>query len=149
MTGQAFSIPVPAVIAVVVHEGRTLLVRRANPPDAGLWGFPGGRIELGETVGEAALRELAEETSVLGEVLGVITTLDILDRSDDGTLQHHYILIAVHCGWLSGAPMAGDDALEARWFPIEELDPVRLPMSVDVDVLARDAHRLSLRPDQD
>ena len=145
MTGQAFSIPIPAVIAVVVHEGRTLLVRRANPPDAGLWGFPGGRIEHGETVTEAALRELAEETSIQGEALGVITALDSLDRSDEGVLRHHYILIAVHCRWLSGEPVAGDDALEARWFSIDELDPGRLPMSVDVDVIARDAQRLALR----
>jgi 8-oxo-dGTP diphosphatase len=144
MTGQAsFSVPVPAVIAVVVHDGKTLLVRRANPPDAGLWGFPGGRIERGETVKAAALRELAEETSVRGEALDVVTTLDILDRSEDGTLRHHYILIAVHCRWISGDPVAGDDALEARWFSIEDLDPRTLPMSVDVDMIARRTLHLS------
>ncbi|MFC4174062.1 NUDIX hydrolase [Microvirga sp. GCM10011540] len=141
MTGQAPS-PVPAVIAVVVHEGQTLLVRRANPPDAGLWGFPGGRIEYGETVHAAALRELEEETSVKGEVQGVITTLDILDRSDDGSLRHHFILIAVQCRWLSGLPTAGDDALEARWFRIADLHPDRIDMSADVDAIARRAESL-------
>jgi len=144
MTGQAFSLsPIPAVIAVVVHEAQTLLVRRANPPDAGLWGFPGGRIEHGETVKAAALRELAEETAIQGEVLDVITTLDILDRSENGTLRHHYILIAVRCRWLSGRPVAGDDALEARWFPIADLHPGRIDMSADVDVIARHAERLA------
>jgi 8-oxo-dGTP diphosphatase len=144
MTGQAsFSVPVPAVIAVVVHDGKTLLVRRANPPDAGLWGFPGGRIEHGETVKAAALRELAEETSVRGEAIDVITTLDILDRSEDGALRHHYVLIAVHCRWVSGDPVAGDDALEARWFSIEDLDPRKLPMSADVDMIARRTLQLS------
>ncbi len=59
--------PVPAVIAVVVHDGQALLVRRANPPDAGLWGFPGGKIEFGETVKAAATRELLEETGIHGE----------------------------------------------------------------------------------
>ena len=146
MTGQAFfPSPVPAVIAVVVHEGRTLLVRRANPPDAGLWGFPGGRIEYGETVNAAVLRELEEETSVRAEAREVITTLDILDRADDGTLRHHFILIAVLCRWISGTPVAGDDALEAQWFPIAELQPDRLPMSVDVDVIARHAAGLVLK----
>jgi 8-oxo-dGTP diphosphatase len=144
MTGQAFSpSPIPAVIAVVVRDGRTLLVRRANPPDAGLWGFPGGRIEHGETVRAAALRELLEETSVLGEAQDIITALDVLDRSNDGTLRHHFILIAVLCRWLSGVPTAGDDALEARWFRIADLTAGRSDMSADVDLIARRAERLA------
>lgn len=146
MTGQAFLLspsPIPAVIAVLVREGQTLLVRRANPPDAGLWGFPGGKIEYGETVEAAAIRELFEETSIHGKAQGVITTLDVLVRSGNGDLQQHYILIAVRCQWLSGIPMAGDDALEARWFPIADLHPDKLAMSTDVDVIARRAEALA------
>jgi len=145
MTGQAFfhaPSPVPAVIAVVIHEGQALLVRRANPPDAGLWGFPGGKIDFGETVADAAVRELLEETGITGEAQEVITTLDILVPSDNGDIRQHYILIAVRCRWLSGSPMAGDDALEARWFPIDDLDPATLPMSADVDVIARRAEAM-------
>jgi 8-oxo-dGTP diphosphatase len=148
--GQALShspSPVPAVIAVLIHEGQALLVRRANPPDAGLWGFPGGKIEYGETVKAAAMRELLEETSVLGEAQDIITTLDILVRSDAGELQQHYILIAVRCRWLSGIPLAGDDALEARWFPMADLDPGRIAMSADVEVIARRAEALVLNED--
>jgi len=140
MTGQAFLLPpspVPAVIAVLIHEGRALLVRRANPPDTGLWGFPGGKIEYGEPVKTAAVRELLEETGIHGQAEDVLTTLDILVRSDDGVLQQHYVLIAVRCRWLSGTPLAGDDALEARWFPVADLHPDRIPMSADVDVVAR------------
>ncbi|SCZ04506.1 NUDIX hydrolase [Microvirga guangxiensis] len=146
MTDQAFfhaPFPVPAVIAVVIHEGRALLVRRANPPDAGLWGFPGGKIEFGETVADAAARELLEETGVKGEAQDVITTLDILVPSDDGTIRQHYILIAVRCRWLSGLPQAGDDALEACWFPIHDLDPASLPMSANVDEIARRAEAMN------
>ena len=80
MSGQAFlpsPSPVPAVIAVLIHEGRALLVRRANPPDAGLWGFPGGKIEYGETVRAAALRELLEETGVQAQAQEILTTLDL------------------------------------------------------------------------
>jgi len=136
------SIPVPAVIAVVIHDDRTLLVRRANAPDAGLWGFPGGKIEFGETVKAAAVRELLEETGVLAEAGDVITTLDILEKDASGELLQHYVLIAVRCRWVSGVPVAGDDALDARWFALADLDPGALPMSVDVDVIARRAHAL-------
>lgn len=146
MTGQAFfhsPSPVPAVIAVVIHEGQALLVRRANPPDAGLWGFPGGKIEFGETVAEAATRELLEETGIVGEAQGIITTLDILVPSPDGAIRQHFILIAVRCRWISGDAIAGDDALEAGWFTIADLDPKTLPMSADVDVIARQADAMN------
>lgn len=148
MTGQAFLLspsPVPAVIAVVIHEGRALLVRRANPPDAGLWGFPGGKIEPGETVKAAATRELFEETGIRGEAQEILTALDVLVRSDDGALRQHFILIAVRCRWLSGLPVAGDDALEARWFPVSELHPDRIAMSADVDAIARLAEQAALK----
>jgi 8-oxo-dGTP diphosphatase len=56
--------PVAAVLGVIVHESRVLLVRRSNPPDAGFWGFPGGKIEAGETIEQAALREVNEETGL-------------------------------------------------------------------------------------
>jgi len=151
MTGQAFfhaPSPVPAVIAVVIHEGRALLVRRANPPDAGLWGFPGGKIDFGETVADAAVRELLEETGITGEAQEVITTLDVLVPSDNGDIRQHYVLIAVRCRWLSGSPLAGDDALEARWFPIDDLDPATLPMSADVDMIARRAEAMGRQADR-
>jgi len=134
--------PVPAVIAVVIREDQTLLVRRANPPDAGLWGFPGGKIEFGETVKAAATRELLEETGIDAEAQDILTTLDVLVRDASGNVQQHYILIAVQCRWISGLSLAGDDALEARWFPIGDLDPDKLPMSADVDVIARRAQAL-------
>ena len=137
MTGRAPSRPVPAVIAVVLRGDEVLLVRRANPPDAGLWGFPGGKIEYGETVADAALRELQEETAIAAQAGEVLATLDILDRDRGGRLRHHYILIAVRCIFVSGEPLAGDDALEVRWFPVSQLDPARLPMSADVDTIAR------------
>jgi 8-oxo-dGTP diphosphatase len=137
------SSPIPAVIAVVVHEGRALLVRRANPPDAGLWGFPGGKIEFGEAVKDAAIRELREETGVHAAAQDVLTTLDVLVRDAGGDIRQHYILIAVQCRWIAGEPIAGDDALEARWFPVTDLKPNALAMSADVDVIARRAHEAS------
>jgi 8-oxo-dGTP diphosphatase len=135
--------PVPAVIAVVIREDRALLVRRANPPDAGLWGFPGGKIEFGETVREAAIRELLEETGVQAEAQDILTTLDILGRNPSGATQQHFILIAVRCRWISGEPAAGDDALEAGWFAIAELGGGKIALSADVEVIARRAQALT------
>ncbi|MBF9195686.1 NUDIX hydrolase [Microvirga terrestris] len=135
--------PVPAVIAVVIHEDRALLVRRANPPDAGLWGFPGGKIEFGETVRAAATRELLEETGVHADAQDVITTLDILVPDPYGAVRQHYILIAVCCRWISGEPVAGDDALEAGWFPVTDLEHDKLAMSADVGAIARRAQALA------
>lgn len=106
--------PVVATIAILVREGRVLLVRRANPPDAGRWGFPGGKTEFGETIHAACLRELREETGVEARAHQVVTAVDALDRDAQGRIRHHHVLVAVLCSWVSGEPVAGDDALEAR-----------------------------------
>lgn len=133
-------LPVPAVIAVVIHEDQVLLVRRANPPDAGLWGFPGGKIAFGESLEAAALRELREETGIVAEARSVMTALDVFEAGQE-RLHRHFILIPILCRWISGVALAGDDALEAGWFPIRELDPNKLSMSSRVDVIAREAAR--------
>ncbi len=76
-TGNATPLrPVPAVIGIVLRERDVLLVRRANPPDAGCWGFPGGKIEPGEPLADAVVREIAEETTVDVEALDAFTALD-------------------------------------------------------------------------
>lgn len=141
------SLPIAATIAVVIRDDRVLLVRRANPPDAGRWGFPGGKIDHGETLSQAALRELAEETGVSAKVLHVFTAVDAFDRSDEGALRRHFILIAVLCRWTGGHPVAGDDALEARWFRLDELSASNLALSLDVAEVAHRAAALMKEAD--
>ncbi|MEP0520146.1 MAG: NUDIX hydrolase [Hyphomicrobiales bacterium] len=131
--------PIVATISAVAHEGRILLVRRANPPDAGCWGFPGGKIEPGETIERAAVRELLEETGVHGEAIRVFTAVDAFDNSGTGELRHHFVLIAVLCKWVSGVPVAGDDALDARWFQLDELNDADVALSLDVAKVAHQA----------
>lgn len=126
-------------LAVVVRDARVLLVRRLNPPDAGLWGFPGGRIEWGETSAQAALRELLEETGVTAEAVAPLGALDALDRGADGTVRHHYVLVAVLCRWLSGEGVAADDADAVAWRSHSEIAAEPGACSADVAVLARQA----------
>ncbi|WP_129139448.1 NUDIX hydrolase [Modicisalibacter coralii] len=128
----AFHHPIPATIAAVIREGHVLLVRRKNPPDAGHWGFPGGKIEFGESVEHAALRELHEETGVRADALETFTAVDVFDHDESGNVRQHFVLIAVLCRWLSGDPVAGDDALDARWFPVDGLASQDLALSLDV-----------------
>ncbi len=134
--------PIAATIAAVIRENKVLLVRRANPPDAGRWGFPGGKIEQGEEIMDAAIRELSEETGVRAVADKVFTAVDAFDLDDNGKLRQHFILIAVLCHWISGEPVAGDDALEARWFRLDELDKPDLALSLDVASVARYAANL-------
>lgn len=137
--------PIAASIAAVFYEERILLVRRANPPDAGRWGFPGGKIDGGESIEHAAVRELLEETGLHAEALRVFTAVDAFDRDDSDQLRQHFILIAVLCKWKSGEAVAGDDALEARWFRLDELDDASLALSLDVAEVARQAAALFAR----
>ena len=109
--------PVPAVGVVVLRGEEVLLVRRGTAPRLGQWSLPGGRIEWGETAEAAALRELTEETGVEAELLGLIEVLDALFTSrTTGETTRHYVLIDFAARWLSGEPVAGDDAAEARFF---------------------------------
>ena len=131
--------PIAATIAAVVRDGHVLLVRRANPPDQDRWAFPGGKIDAGERLPDAAARELLEETGVTAEPLHVFDAVDVFDRDDAGALRRHFILIAVLCRWVSGEPVAGDDARDARWVSLDDLDAHALAASFGVVELAHKA----------
>lgn len=131
--------PVAAVLAVVLRGEEFLLVRRANPPDQGLWGFPGGKIEPGEGVLQAALRELEEETGVKAHAVKAFAALDSIDSRPAHEGGHHYVLVGVLCHWQAGEAVAADDALEARWFDLPALLANQAYASTDVDTLAQEA----------
>jgi len=107
--------PIVAVLAVVLRGDKALIVQRAQQPNAGRWGFPGGVLELGETVAEGAMRELAEETGVVAEPAGWLNVHDAVSRDADGRVQFHYVLIAVRGIWRSGEGVAADDAAATAW----------------------------------
>jgi 8-oxo-dGTP diphosphatase len=119
--------PIVAVLAVVVRGERALIVQRAQQPNAGRWGFPGGVLELGETVGAGAMRELQEETGVVAEPAGTLSVHDAIDRDDAGRVRFHYTLIAVRGVWRSGEGVAADDAAAVAWVSREEIAAGRYP----------------------
>ena len=81
--------PIVGVLAIVMRGERVLVVRRANPPMLGRWGFPGGVLELGESVAQGAMRELIEETGVAAEAAGPLTVIDTIDRDPEGRVRYH------------------------------------------------------------
>ena len=119
--------PIVGVLAVVLRGGRALVVRRSNPPLAGRWGFPGGVLELGETVAAGAMRELLEETGVVADPIGPLTVIDTIDRDDEGRVRYHYTLVAVNGSWRSGEGVPGDDADEVAWLSRAEIVEGGLP----------------------
>jgi 8-oxo-dGTP diphosphatase len=119
--------PIVGVLAVVMRGERVLVVRRANPPMPGRWGFPGGVLELGETVAQGAMRELFEETGVTAEAAGPLTVIDTIDRDGEDRVRYHYTLVAVIGHWQHGEGAAGDDADEVAWLTRAEIVDRGLP----------------------
>ncbi len=113
--------PRVAVGAVVFREGRVLLVRRGNPPARGDWAIPGGSVALGETLGEAAEREIKEETGITIRAGEPVFTFDAVERDPDGRVRYHYVIVDLAAEYISGSPCPGDDAAEVRWAAPEDL----------------------------
>ena len=124
-----------AAIAVVIRGNCVLLVRRRNEPDAGLWGFPGGHVNLGERALEAASRELYEETGVIGQPIRYLTNVDIIIRDDNGRFAFHFLLAAVLCEYVSGDPIAADDVSDAQWWDVADVLLGRIVCSKNVDTV--------------
>jgi 8-oxo-dGTP diphosphatase len=118
--------PVVAVGAIVIDKGSILLVKRNTEPARGQWSLPGGRVELGETLREALVREVREETGIDVDVDGLIGTAERVVRDDDGDIAYHYVILDYVCAPRATEVKAGDDAAEARWVPVGEMADLHL-----------------------
>lgn len=113
--------PEVCVGAVVIEEGRLLLVRRARAPAAGRWSIPGGRVERGESLAGAVVRELTEETGLHGRCEGFVGWSELI------TDEHHAVILDFRVRVGEGStPMAGDDAADVRWVPLGEVEGLDL-----------------------
>jgi 8-oxo-dGTP diphosphatase len=123
MTGKNYAhIPRVGVGAVVIEDGRVLLVRRGTQPGRGMWAIPGGLVELGETLQEAAEREILEETGLVIRAGNPFYTFDIIQRDGDGAVEFHYIIVDLRADYVNGVITPGDDAMDARWVAADELE---------------------------
>ena len=118
--------PRVAVGAVVFKDGCILLVRRGQPPAEDLWAIPGGSVEIGESLREAAEREILEETGVQIRATKPIYTFDVIDRDAAGKVRFHYVIVDLAADYVEGEPKPGDDALEARWVSAKEINSLEV-----------------------
>ncbi|MCX5839440.1 MAG: NUDIX hydrolase [Deltaproteobacteria bacterium] len=113
--------PRVGVGAVVLREGRVLLVRRGVAPAQGLWAIPGGGLRLGETLQQGAEREIFEETGIVIRAGAPVFTCDSFERDGEGRLRFHYVVVDMIADYVSGDVKAADDALDARWLSPAEI----------------------------
>ncbi len=113
--------PIVGVGMIVWRVDRVLLVRRGKPPRAGQWSLPGGAQKLGETVREAGLREVREETGLAVEITSVLEVIDSISRDDADRVEYHYTLVDMAAEWRGGDAVAGGDAAEVAWFRLDEV----------------------------
>jgi 8-oxo-dGTP diphosphatase len=121
ISGAYPDLPRVAVGAVVFKDDKVLLIRRAKPPAKGLWAIPGGSVELGETLQQAAERETLEETNLTIQATKPVFTFEVIEKDDNNRVRFHYVIIDLVADYISGIPLPGDDADEVRWVSSREL----------------------------
>ena len=113
--------PILAVGVVLLDGDRVLLIRRGRPPNAGRWSVPGGGVDLGESMREAAARELREETGLEATLGPIVEVLERIVPDESGRTKYHYVIVDFVGTEPRGELVATDDAAEARWVKLEEL----------------------------
>jgi 8-oxo-dGTP diphosphatase len=119
--GKAPARPVLAASVAVFRDGKVLLATRTKPPADQLWSLPGGKVEAGETLEQAALRELEEEVGVSARIVGFNRHVEIFGRDATGAITHHFVVASFVGEWLAGEPQTGPEAGAVMW-----ADPLKL-----------------------
>ena len=119
-------LPVVGVGAIVVHNGAVLLVKRGKPPHEGEWAIPGGKLQWGETLQQGAEREILEETGITIKAGELLYHFEHMVAAENGAPEFHYVVLDLAGRYISGTPLAADDAADARWIALDNLQSVQL-----------------------
>ena len=114
------------VSVIIAHSQRVVVVKRGKAPYQGCWSLPGGAVELGETLIEAAIREALEETGLCVEIEAFLQNFDLIRRGPDGIIEGHHVLACFQARAIGGKLCAGDDADEAMWASADDLATLKL-----------------------
>ena len=117
--------PFVAVSAVIVRDGKILIVRRARPPAQDRYTLPGGVVEVGETLIEAITREVEEETALSIEPIELADYREVIACDDENRLKRHFVILVFLARWRAGEPAPNDEVAEVRWIEPKELDRLR------------------------
>ncbi len=132
--------PFLAASVAVIRDGRVLLAARGRPPLAGIFSLPGGLVEPGERLAEAALRELAEETGVTAAIVGLVAPVEMIERDDDGRIRHHFVILAHAARWVAGEGAPSAEATDLVW--ATRAEAARLPTTPSLMPILDGAFRM-------
>jgi 8-oxo-dGTP diphosphatase len=127
--------PEVAVGALVLKDQKVLLVKRSQPPSENLWALPGGKVHLGETLQQAAEREIFEETGITIVAGEPVYSFDTIQTDEQGKVQFHYVIVDLLAEFKGGELRAGDDASDAGWFSLADME--RIPVNESTKNLMR------------
>jgi ADP-ribose pyrophosphatase YjhB (NUDIX family) len=113
--------PYLAVSAAIIRDGRVLVARRARGPALGVWSVPGGVVEAGETLTEALVREIEEETAMTIEPVALAGHREVVVRDDDRRVSRHFVILCFAARWISGDLRLNEELAEACWLKPAEL----------------------------
>jgi len=114
--------PIVGVGAIIIHNGKMLIVKRGSDPGKGKWSVPGGLVELGETVKEAVEREVLEECNLKVEASHLIDIVDNIIRDKNGRIKYHFIILDFFAKLRGGKLKPNSEIIEAKWVPIDEVE---------------------------
>lgn len=118
--------PLLAASTAVFRDGRVLVAQRAAAPSSGLWSLPGGLVEPGERLAEAAARELHEETGLTARLIAPAELVEVIRPDGEGRAERHYVIVAFAALWLEGIPNPRDGTTAVRWLRVDEIDSLNL-----------------------
>jgi 8-oxo-dGTP diphosphatase len=117
--------PFLAVSAAIIRDGRVLVTQRARGPGIGVWSMPGGVVEAGETLTEALVREIQEETALTIEPVTLAGHREVVVRDADGRALRHFVILCFASRWVAGEPKLNEELSDARWLKLAELSEIK------------------------